>query len=950
MSDGSVGQSPQLDNGPKCERCGKGDIVDHAEAAFEMLSKGARKCGCCDSRLCPDVTALRPCPDVTAFHEKEFEDIKTVIHEYNVSFYRCACEPQLWAMNWRGRKPKPTTQKSGAFKPLGHWTASGSKKREKKGIRALFRQIRQKALKVAVQEEPEELEEGIGEGGSGKRVWAPENGAAGGEGCAKRTRVSFGSAGASSTNTASGVAPTSRLPEQAPAASASTSTAGSFNDVGMREILQRFPWTENLLTRFLQTEQQSLVNHPCPEASQRLSELEGNISSISRRAAQHPNRTDFLKKLLDTFGATLLPYDVRGTEKTLTTVKDVLVYAIGLFPEQPRLSLPLWDQALEIMDELAFVVHLEGILWALGVAPGTAGVLPGSMAVFFRMPSWVAKLVLYIIKRDEGVRDQVAALGYRAFALVGRAEVLPFNPSLFGGTFSGMSGAMGEGTYEGSFSLICGYNIRQCPAWVGQDGISLVDGFSPHLHRNLVDRLSREYYERVESAFDSVEDSDSEVSSEMPGGEGDNLEIASQTASRAQSRSSSLSRHSTPAAHGEAAKPMGFPGAANPFAVEAKDEDGMAMSQTVDPGHEREFDAFKKLLSTCRAEMAAESELSKHADLMKLVLQEDRFRALYEFSEPRAKGGILKGRGGATRGAAPSDAKGRDRKVLQKHGARGHAHFADTSSAEETADRDVSLVEEDVDLLKSLVSKEKTKDFNESTSGLAFPPVSLGPKHKSRPNTPVLHVEEDVETRPPQTSSSDSSASSESDASSADTARPPRTSSSGSSKSSGSDASSADTVSGEEETAGSELRMEQSCEEELVQRVLEELHDFGASSQWVLQVTVRQHNGKDDDLGERIDSAKIEKEPNFRLYTVDAQQLIKVTLRNLSMSNDIKLLPVYVTDTGEEEPEDMVDLKCCGEEYELPFPLQKKSGEAEDAWAIKDANGRTVLKLRFRVA
>jgi hypothetical protein len=148
-----------------------------------------------------------------------------------------------------------------------------------------------------------------------------------------------------------------------------------------------------------------------------------------------------------------------------------------------------------------------------------------------------------------------------------------------------MSGALGEGTYEGSFSLICGYNIRQCPAWVGQDGISLVDGFSPHLHRNLVDRLSREYYERVESAFDSVEDSDSEVSSEMPG-----------SASKA-------------AAHGEAAIAMGFPGAANPFAVGAKDKMAMEASQTVDSGHEREFDAFKKLLSTCRAEMAAESEV-----------------------------------------------------------------------------------------------------------------------------------------------------------------------------------------------------------------------------------------------------------------------------------------------------------------------------------------------------
>ena len=87
--------------------------------------------------------------------------------------------------------------------------------------------------------------------------------------------------------------------------------------------------------------------------------------------------------------------------------------------------------------------------------------------------------------------------------------------------------------------------------------------------------------------------------------------------------------------------------------------------------------------------------------------------------------------------------------------------------------------------------------------------------------TLVSLVEEDVgSSRPPQTSSSDSSGSSESDA------------------------SSADTVSGEEETAGSELRMEQSCEEELVQRVLEELHDFGASSQWVLQVMSSRARGR----------------------------------------------------------------------------------------------------------
>ena len=39
----------------------------------------------------------------------------------------------------------------------------------------------------------------------------------------------------------------------------------------------------------------------------------------------------------------------------------------------------------------------------------------------------------------------------------------------------------------------------------------------------------------------------------------------------------------------------------------------------------------------------------------------------------------------------------------------------------------------------------------------------------------------------------------------------------------------------------------------------------------------------------------------------------------------------------------------AGQEYELPYPLQKDIGEEEDAWAIKDGNGRTVLKLRFIV-
>ena len=117
----------------------------------------------------------------------------------------------------------------------------------------------------------------------------------------------------------------------------------------------------------------------------------------------------------------------------------------------------------------------------------------------------------------------------------------------------------------------------------------------------------------------------------------------------------------------------------------------------------------------------------------------------------------------------------------------------------------------------------------------------------------------------------------------------------------------------------------------------------------VLQVTVKQHDGKDDKEGEHIDTSKITKGPKFRLYSVDADLLIRVTVKNLSSTRAISLMPVYVKDNGEEEPEDLVELKS-GECFELPFPLQKEAGEEEDGWAIKDKEGKTVLKLRFALS
>ena len=143
----------------------------------------------------------------------------------------------------------------------------------------------------------------------------------------------------------------------------------------------------------------------------------------------------------------------------------------------------------------------------------------------------------------------------------------------------------------------------------------------------------------------------------------------------------------------------------------------------------------------------------------------------------------------------------------------------------------------------------------------------------------------------------------------------------------------------------------QSEDKIVVQRVLDELHDFRdasgfCTSDWFLQVTVKQHDGKDDEQGEDIDSSRITKRPNLRLYSVDPDLLIRVTVKNLSSTSNISFKPVYVKDNGEEEPEDTVELKS-GEKFELPFPLQKEAGEEEDGWAIKDNEGKTVLKLRF---
>ncbi len=72
-----------------------------------------------------------------------------------------------------------------------------------------------------------------------------------------------------------------------------------------------------------------------------------------------------------------------------------------------------------------------------------------------------------------------------------------------------------------------------------------------------------------------------------------------------------------------------------------------------------------------------------------------------------------------------------------------------------------------------------------------------------------------------------------------------------------------------------------------------------------------------------------------------------MTIQNKSKEN-LKFCPVYRSSDGDEEPEDVQDLKF-NEAYELPYPLRKYAGEEADAWLLKDSRNKTVLTLNFTV-
>ena len=94
------------------------------------------------------------------------------------------------------------------------------------------------------------------------------------------------------------------------------------------------------------------------------------------------------------------------------------------------------------------------------------------------------------------------------------------------------------------------------------------------------------------------------------------------------------------------------------------------------------------------------------------------------------------------------------------------------------------------------------------------------------------------------------------------------------------------------------------------------------------QVTVKEHNDKDDEEGARICGARVQVSRDRRRFQpVTPGMLLRVTVRNLSTSTTLSFVPVYVGKDGE-EPEERIELSAGEVSGRAPGWRSGMEGEA----------------------
>jgi len=232
--------------------------------------------------------------------------------------------------------------------------------------------------------------------------------------------------------------------------------------------------------------------------------IQGNQETISEQVQR-----DLFEEIQRLMDGSLVIYDTTGDKpQRLTRVTDVLKYSFKLLMDQiagkpdaekPRnLSVYRWFIQVQL-DQQQSVDDLEGLFKKFEVKNEwriTHFLPESSFGIFFRMPSWVAELVLFVIEHNVIVKDQLIEQGYRAFWPLKRSA-LPHSktPSTdFKIAFEGVE----DDIPEDYFSPICGYNIRECPLWVPRpDGISFSGHGISQEHCDLLKTLADEYRQRA---------------------------------------------------------------------------------------------------------------------------------------------------------------------------------------------------------------------------------------------------------------------------------------------------------------------------------------------------------------------------------------------------------------------------------------------------------------------
>jgi hypothetical protein len=447
-----------------------------------------------------------------------------------------------------------------------------------------------------------------------------------------------------------------------------------------QKVFCQFPWTGSLLQYFFEREKENLLRNAGNNRQQTQETLEMIHQHINVlwKSIQRDQRTigeqvqrevfDLVQSVMED---SLEIYDATGNK--LTKVTDVLKYSFKHLMDQvegkpdaekPRnLSIRRrfiqaqlnQQQSVDEMEEV--LKNFEKYGWSI------THLLPeSSFGIFFRMPGWVAELVLFVIEHNVMVKDQLIDQGYRALWPLKRSALLHSNtPSTdFKIAFEGV--AFWDDIPEEYFSLVCGYNIRECPLWVPRpDGISFSGHEISQEHRNLLKTLADDYRKHVvllpeeegeeeeeeeegeeEGGKEAMQASERGVPTEGAVSDDDALEehgvqeyLSVIESPAMDSKKTEGANQETAAPHSSVAPPAStvphpriLSAAAGDLQVGAAGSSGgqgaskqirthvfsateigaaiAAASEAVSSGPEREFDGLVKLLSSCRSLMAVE--------------------------------------------------------------------------------------------------------------------------------------------------------------------------------------------------------------------------------------------------------------------------------------------------------------------------------------------------------